>query len=68
MPKEWILNSIFNRFQLGYQKNVGPLAEEIRKCKPKTLEDWENYYYNNVRTKEHLIKLGQKLWEKISTV
>ena len=67
-PKEWILNYIFNRFQLGYRRNVGPLAEEIRKCKPKTLEEWEKYYYENVRPKEHLINLGKRLWEKIRTV
>lgn len=49
MAKEWILNSATNRFQLNFQKNVGAVAEEIRKCSPKTLEDWRNYYFNNVR-------------------
>jgi len=68
MPKEWILNYMFNRFQLGYQRNVGPLAEEIRKCKPKTLEDWEKYYFKNVKSRDHLINLGEKLWEKVSTI
>lgn len=68
MPKEWILNYMFNRFQLGFQRNVGPLAEEIRKCKPKTLEDWQKYYFANVRSRDHLIGLGERLWEKISTV
>ncbi len=67
-PKEWILNYIFNRFQLGYRKNVGPLAEEIRKCKPKTLKEWEEYYYKNVRPRQHLVQLGKILWEKIRTV
>ena len=67
-PKEWILNYNFNRFQLGYRKNVGPLSEEIRKCKPKTVEEWEDYYYNNVRPKEHLTRLGEILYDKIMTI
>jgi hypothetical protein len=68
MPKEWILNYIFNRFQLGFQRNVGPLAIEIRNCKPKTLEEWERHYFKNVRSRKHLMELGERLWEKISTV
>lgn len=68
MPKEWILNSATNRFQLNYSRNVGKVAEEIRKCSPKTLDQWEIYYYKNVRPKEHLIELGRKLYIKITEV
>ncbi|MEM5793239.1 MAG: MjaI family restriction endonuclease [Candidatus Aenigmatarchaeota archaeon] len=68
MAKEWILNSATNRFQLNFSRNVGKVAEEIRKCSPKTLEDWEKYYYQNVRPKEHLIELGRKLYTKITEV
>lgn len=45
MAKEWILNSATNRFQLNYSRNVGKVAEEIRKCAPKFLPEWEEYYY-----------------------
>ncbi len=48
MAKEWILNSATNRFQLNFSRNVGKVAEEIRKCAPKTLSEWEEYYYKKV--------------------
>ncbi len=68
MPKEWILNSAINRWGLQKTKMVGRVAEEIRRCAPKTVEDWENYYYKNVRSKEHLEDIGRKLYVKISEV
>jgi hypothetical protein len=68
MAKEWILNSATNRFQLNFKRNVGPVSEEIRKCAPKTVKEWQDYYFKNVRSKEHLINLGKKLYIKISEV
>jgi hypothetical protein len=68
MAKEWILNSATNRFQLNYSRNVGKVSEEIRKCAPKTLSDWEGYYYKNVYPREHLVELGRKLYTKITEV
>lgn len=68
MAKEWILNSATNRFQFNFSRNVGKVSEEIRKCSPKKKEDWEGYYYKNVRSKEHLIELGRKLYTKITEV
>lgn len=68
MAKEWILNSATNRFQLNFSRNVGKVSEEIRKCSPKTLKEWEEYYYKNVRPKEHLIDLGRRLHTKITEV
>ena len=44
MAKEWILNSAMNRFQLNFKRNVGATSESIRKCAPKTLEEWREYY------------------------
>ena len=40
MPKEWILNNVMNRFQLNFKRNVGPTSENIRKCEPKTIDEW----------------------------
>ncbi|GIV26992.1 MAG: hypothetical protein KatS3mg027_0806 [Bacteroidia bacterium] len=54
MPKEWILNQANMRWGLTKKKNVGPVAELIRKCAPKTKEDWETYYLSNVYPREHL--------------
>jgi len=58
MAKEWILNSAMNRFLLNFKRNVGPTSESIRKCAPKTLDEWQEYYFENVRPKEHIIGLG----------
>jgi len=68
MSNEWVLNPASMRWGLTRKKQVGAVAEEIRKCSPKTLEDWETYYYKNVRQKEHLIELGKKLYTKVSEV
>jgi hypothetical protein len=68
MPKEWILNSVMNRFQLNFKRNVGPTSESIRKCAPKNLKEWEKYYFSNVKSKEHILELGKKLYIKITEV
>ncbi len=68
MPKEWILNSAMNRFQLNFKRNVGPTSESIRQCAPKTLNEWKEYYFSRVRPKEHIIELGKKLYIKITEV
>ena len=68
MAKEWILNSAMNRFQLNFKRNVGPTSESIRKCSPKSLDEWREYYFANVKTKEHIEDLGRKLYVKITEV
>lgn len=68
MAKEWILNSAMNRFQLNFKRNVGATSESIRQCDPKKLEEWRDYYFANVRSKEHIIELGRKLYIKITEV
>lgn len=68
MAKEWILNSAMNRFQLNFKRNVGPTSESIRKCSPKTIEEWREYYFKNVKPKKHIEELGKKLYVKITEV
>jgi len=68
MAKEWILNSAMNRFQLNFKRNVGAVSEAIRKCAPKTKDEWEKYYFNNVKSKQHIEELGRKLYIKITEV
>lgn len=68
MAKEWVLNSATNRFQLNFKRNVGATSEAIRKCEPKSLEEWQTYYFENIRSEEHIIDLGKKLYIKISEV
>lgn len=68
MAKEWILNSAMNRFQLNFKRNVGATSESIRKCSPKSLDEWREYYFMNVKSKEHIEELGKKLYVKITEV
>ncbi|HVY74799.1 MAG TPA: MjaI family restriction endonuclease [Puia sp.] len=68
MAKEWILNSAMNRFQLNFKRNVGPTSESIRKCSPRTPEEWRDYYFKNVKPKEHIIELGKRLYTKVTEV
>ena len=63
MAKEWILNSATNRFQLNFKRNVGATSEAIRKCAPKSLEEWQAYYFSNVKSEEHIVKLYVKITE-----
>ncbi len=68
MPKEWVLNQANMRWQFNRPRNVGKVSEEIRKCTPKSLKEWEEFYYQKVYPKVHLEQLGQKLYIKISEV
>jgi hypothetical protein len=68
MPKEWIINQANMRWGLNKKKKVGAVSDEIRKCTPKALNEWEQYYYKNVYPKEHLENLGRTLYIKISEV
>jgi hypothetical protein len=68
MPKEWILNQANMRWGLTKKNKVGPVSEMIRKCSPKSLKDWEAYYYENVYPKQHLEELGRRLYIKITEV
>jgi len=68
MAKEWILNQANMRWGLTRKNQVGAVADLIRKCAPKELAEWEDYYYKNGCTKEHLEELGRKLFVKVSEV
>jgi len=68
MAKEWILNSVMNRFQLNFKRNVGSTSEAIRKCSPKKVDEWTEYYFANIRSKDHIEELGRKLYTKITEV
>lgn len=80
MAKEWILNIAFNRWQFNRPRYVGRVAEAIRACAPKSLQEWEKYYYSEVpkrhvpanwqmlgnTMREHLEEIGRRLYAKIS--
>ena len=68
MPKEWILNQANMRWGLTRKNRVGPVSELIRKCSPRYVEEWANYYFKNVNSTEHLEELGRRLYVKITEV
>jgi len=68
MPKEWILNQANMRWGLTRKTKVGPVAELIRKCSPKLLDDWESYYLKNAYSKKHLELLGKTLFIKVTDI
>jgi hypothetical protein len=68
VPKEWILNQANMRWGLTRKKQVGPVSELIRKCSPKMLKEWEDYYYKNAYPKTHLEQLGRELYIKVTEV
>jgi hypothetical protein len=68
MPKEQLLNMALNRWKYNQKRYVGPTSESIRRCAPKSLEEWEQYYYRNVYPKEHLVELGKRFYTKVTEV
>jgi hypothetical protein len=79
MAKEWILNMATNRWGLNKKDSVGPVSEWIRECSPKTVNEWEIFYFNklkefltlknvNFEPYEYLEYLGKKLYIKITEV
>ena len=68
MAKEWILNGANMRWGLTRKNKVGPVSELIRKCSPKTVKEWQDYYFQNAYSIEHLEDLGRKLYIKITEI
>jgi hypothetical protein len=68
MAKEWILNQANMRWGLTRKNKVGAVSDEIRKCAPKSVKEWEEYYYKNVNPKSKLEELGRRLYIKITEV
>jgi hypothetical protein len=75
--KEHVLNYTAQRYGLTRPNKVGPVMELIRKCQPKTIDDWERFYWENANTKkadsekvdkELIEELGKRLYEKINAV
>lgn len=64
--KEFVLNYATNRWQLNFKRNVGPTSDSIRECAPTTLQEWEQYYYSNVRSRQHIDQLGESLYQHIA--
>lgn len=75
--REALLNYGMNRWALNKASSVGPTSELIRKCGPKTFDDWEAYYFENAKqkkrdgakiTRAYITDLGRRLYVKLSEV
>lgn len=68
MSKEWLLNAATNRFQFNFKRNVGAVSEAIRQCAPHDIQEWHDYYFKEVRSRQHVEELGRRLYIKLSEV
>jgi MjaI restriction endonuclease len=75
--KEKVLNYTCQTYQLSRPNKVGAVMALIRECQPKTIDDWEKWYFENAKTdgknsfkitSESLDELGERLYEKITEV
>jgi hypothetical protein len=75
--KEKVLNYACQTYQLSRPNKVGSVMALIRECQPKTIEDWEKWYFENAITdgkthskitKESLEELGERLYVKIKEI
>lgn len=75
--KEKVLNYATQTYQLSRPNKVGPVMALIRECQPKTIKEWEKWYFENAISKskdefkitnDTLIELGERLYDKIKNV
>jgi hypothetical protein len=75
--KEKVLNYATQTYQLSRPNKVGTVMALIRECQPKTIEEWEKWYFDNATTdgkvkskitKENLEELGERLFVKIKEI
>ncbi|HRN46907.1 MAG TPA: MjaI family restriction endonuclease [Niabella sp.] len=75
--KEKVLNYATQTYQLSRPNKVGAVMALIRECQPNTIEEWEQWYFENATTtgkkafkitQESLQELGERLYEKITEV
>ena len=45
--KEKVLNYATQTYQLSRPNKVGAVMALIRECQPKTIDEWENWYFEN---------------------
>lgn len=75
--KEKVLNYATQTYQLSRPNKVGAVMALIRECQPKTINEWEKWYFENATTdgktsskitKESLDELGERLYVKIKEI
>jgi len=75
--KEKVLNYACQTYQLSRPNKVGAVMALIRECQPKSIEEWEKWYFEKAYTdgktpvkitKEILQELGERLHVKITKI
>ncbi|MDR0795621.1 MAG: MjaI family restriction endonuclease [Tannerella sp.] len=75
--KEKVLNYACQTYRFSRPNHVGAVMAFIRECQPQTIEEWEQWYFENAYTeaktktkitKESLQELGERLYGKITEV
>jgi len=75
--KEKVLNYSCQTYQLSRPKKVGTVMSLIRECQPKSIQEWEKWYFEKAHTdgknptkitKEVLEELGERLYVKIKEI
>ena len=75
--KKRVLNYACQTYQLSRPAKVGAVMELIRQCQPQSIDEWEQWYFDNAYTntrtpikitKEILRELGERLYAKITQI
>jgi hypothetical protein len=75
--KEKVLNYANQTYQLSRPNKVGAVMGLIRECQPKTIEEWEKWYFEKAYTEgknpskitnDMLAELGERLYVKITEI
>lgn len=75
--KEKVLNYACQTYQLSRPNKVGAVMALIRECQPNTVQQWEEWYFQNACaadkskikiTQESLQELGERLYLKITQI
>ena len=73
--RETLLNYAANNWGLNKKYSVDAVSALIRTCAPKTVEEWESYYFTNAKQqkkegrkidREYIGNLGKKLFKDLS--
>ncbi len=66
--KEKVLNYTCQTYQLSRPNKVGAVMALIRECQPKTIEDWEKWYFENAITDgKSASKISHKTLEELGS-
>jgi hypothetical protein len=75
--KEKVLNYANQTYQLSRPNKVGAVMALIRECQPKTIKEWEKWYFEKAYTEgknpakitnDTLAELGERLYVKITEI